>query len=169
MMSTQQSSVISRTVVVLPLATSISRNRSSRCARSNVETIGGYDDGQCTLATYSVSSGRVTAVREPSTRISHSETSALSVPADGYRCAVGATSGFAGLATYQICTGASSVRCASSVSPSGDHQKPRVRSSSSAAMKSAEPHDTVSDDSSGDTCATEPCVAELCATSATCN
>ena len=64
---------------------------------------------------------------------------ALGVPADGYRCGTGSRSGWAGSKIHRVSTSDSSTRSTMSRVESGIHHIPRCRSSSSAAMKSANP------------------------------
>ena len=75
----------------------------------------------------------------PASVATNTETTALGVPAAGYRTALGSVAGFAGSPICQNCTGVSSTRAVRIADPSGAHQYPRVRSISSAAMNSARP------------------------------
>ena len=67
---------------------------------------------------------------------------ALGVPADGYRCGTGSRSGWVGSEIHRVSTSDSSTRSTMSRVESAIHHIPRCRSSSSAAMKSANPQVT---------------------------
>ncbi len=84
-------------------------------------------------------SQRISVRGPPSSRASQRLTSALVVPAAGYRCVDGSRAGSAGSPTCQSGTADSSTRATSSASEVGAHQNPRYRPSSSEAANSATP------------------------------
>ena len=78
---------------------------------------------QDAVTTYGKASrSHATSTRLPSRPRTWTVTSALSVPAFGYRTVIGVLPGSAGSAMCHTCTGVSSTRATSSDVPSGDHQ-----------------------------------------------
>ncbi len=147
--SSQCGSSSACTIRVDPLSGSTARNSCPRWSRDCTRISGAPAPDQCTRARYGYRSrSHTTSVRTPSRVSTKSRTSAFRVPAAGYATRCGSRSGCAGSAIHQRLTGASSARATSSRSDSGDHQKPRDRSISSAAMNSASPYVTVSDSGS---------------------
>ena len=143
--STQRSSTRQVRSMVAPVSGSTSRKTSVFWSRVWATTVGGPSAGHATSARYSnlPSTCQSTSVVVPSRSTTARPTAALTEPAAGYRMARGASVGSTGDEIHHSETPAVSTRATSNRLPSGDHQWPRVRPISSAAMYSADPHDTV--------------------------